>query len=240
MKQTLFLSILLTLLFACSGQEQDVKLTEYRFQTGSNSRFRVYTSKSDWANNRNAIINRRADANGDIAFTGLTFGAKYYFDRFTDDFSFNNWYRRNESDESNFTFVFAGGSGYSDRTPDIANLQSVLIDTVSQSVWKMIDLRSGNTSIWSTASPCQKDLSLIINKDFTLQYRRGKNTVSCTDTTTLNFNFVGVVNQIQYGGGSIPGLIDIIDEPVGNTTVKRLRVADDGLFNNRFAIFSKQ
>lgn len=242
----IFLAVTTLTLLSCSKNKSSSP--QMILETSPNTIFSLYASKSDWKNEVNPIIKTQAGSDGKIILKNLTSNASYYFDMYSGDSLYSNWQSRRYNDLSKVQLIYNSG-GTNIHQPD-ALVWKLLLGKEKQTKWKLIDVRDldGTGSIWSTMTDCEKDKELIFQKDFICILSERSKVSGCTNPITDNYDFYVYIDgsqiYLRLTGAGIPddtynNLIDVIEETVGATKIKRLKVYD--LFNNsKVGIFTKE
>ena len=136
------LILFLVIIFeGCITQDHTSTPPQADYVTGPNSIFKIYNNKADWENNLNPVISTVADANGKVIISGLTVNKDYYYDRYTPDFTYTNWYREDSTDERSFKYKFP--ISISKQSPDNRQLQAVFFRD-----WYSITMETGRYKRW--------------------------------------------------------------------------------------------
>lgn len=243
--EILFIATLLSLISCSKKNDRNQMILD----TAPDAVFKLYNSKSDWASGVNSIVDRQAGSDGQIILENLIRDKVYYFDVYTPDLSYSNWHNESYSDESKVQLRYIPGA-HSTIMHDDYSVREMLLGATEQSKWKLIDVRNvgGTGSIWSTMTDCEKDKELIFQKDFKCILSERSKISGCTNPITNNYDFYvyrdGSQIYLRLTGVGIPDdtfsfLVDVIEETVGTTKIKRLQIYD--LFNNsKVGIFTKE
>lgn len=239
----ILLAITTFILLSCSKNQSDPP--QMVLNTQPNTIFKLYSNITDWKNEMNPIVDTQAGADGRIILKGFTNGDPYYFDMYSSDSMYSNWQSKDYNDKSSVQFIYNNSLRTSNYQPN-AIAWKLLLGNDKQTKWKLIDVRelTGDGSIWSTMTDCEKDIELVFKKDFICVLNKRTKTSGCTAAETINYDFYVDAWGTQIflrsvGSGISTHLIDVIEETVGTNKVKRLRV--QGLFNNsKIGIFTKE
>ena len=141
----------------------------------------VYTSKSDFVNKTNALVTETIDSGKSFSFPSsyLNPGNWYYVDVYSSDYGYNNWgYGDNniagEDSASGVRFKYNGSDNrYVIRTQPSMARRVFLSNTGTGSRWRAfgaLDINDG-TDKWGTLTAQQQNLEILVNKDYTGEYR---------------------------------------------------------------------